>query len=430
MVIRTIDRRAVGLLAVIVSATLLLSGCTPAAGAKTPGRTEATTPFSAEITGRLDAALAEAMTHTGASGAIVGVWAPWAGSWTASPGTTTMAGPEKLSTDMRFRIGTHTTAMTCTVLLKLVDEKRVTLADPVSTYLPRIPGIGDITLGQLCQNTSGLADYTDRLGSQFVNNPTRVWPPLEVASAGMAAARSAKPGAAFTPSNTGIVLLGMALEALTHQSWATLYQKYIFHPLNLTLTSYPDPTQQSIPGSHPHGYATSVGPGGQLICEAVLDETQLSNSMAGVAGGVVSSLTDLKVWAQALADGQLLSQKSAQSQWATIPAGAHAQPWQSYGLGAHQLGPLRGSEGSIPGFLTASYADPVSGLTVVVMLNNSTAGASVATNLALRFASIVAAAPAVGPAAAPKIELPWSEADAAQAVQAATACAPVAAPTG
>ncbi|WP_345065907.1 serine hydrolase domain-containing protein [Leifsonia kafniensis] len=425
------DRRAIGLLAVVISATLLLSGCTLAADAKTSERAEATTPFSSEITGQLEAALTGAMTQAGASGAIVGVWAPWAGAWTAAPGTTTLTGHEKLSTDMRFRIGTNTTAMTCTVLLKLVEEKRVALSDPVSKYLERVPGIDDITLGQLCQNTSGLADYTGQLGAQFVNNPTRDWPPLEVASAGMAAARTAKPGGGFTPSNTGIVLLGMALEVATHQDWDTLFQKYIFEPLNLTSTSFPGPNELSIPGSHPHGYAASLGQGGQLVCESVLDETQLSNSMAGVAGGVVSTVSDLKVWAQALAEGQLLSKKTTDAQWATIPAGANTVSWNTYGLGASQLGPLRGSDGSIPGFLSATYADPVSGLTIVVMLNNSTAGASFAKNLALQLASIAAAAPAVGSATAPTITLPWSEADTVQALASTPACPPVeAAPAG
>lgn len=425
------DRRAIGLLALIISATLLLSGCTLAADAKTSGRTEATTPFSDEITGKLDAALAGAMTQAGASGAIVGVWAPWAGTWTTATGTTMTAGNDKLTTDMRFRIGTNTTAMTCTVLMKLVDEKRVKLSDPVSKYLPRLPGIDDITLGQLCQNTSGLADYTGQLGPQFVNNPTRDWPALEVASAGMAAARTGKPGTAFATSNTGIVLLGMALEAATHQSWDTLYHTYVFDPLGLNSTSFPTADEFAISGSHPHGYATSLGQGGQLVCEAVLDETQLSNSMAGVAGGVVSSLSDLKVWAQALAEGDLLSKKSKEAQWATIPVGTTTPGWSTYGLGAAQLGPLRGSSGSIPGFMTAAYSDPTSGLTIVVMLNNSTAGASFASNLALQFASIVAAAPAVGSATAPALELPWSEADAALALQSTPVCPPVeAAPAG
>jgi D-alanyl-D-alanine carboxypeptidase len=164
----------------------------------------------------------------------------------------------------------------------------------------------------------------------------------------------------------------------------------------------------------------------------VLDDTQLSNSMAGVAGGVVSTVSDLKVWAQALAEGQLLSKKSAKAQWATIPGGANAVEWSSYGLGASQLGPLRGRDGSIPGFLSATYSDPASGLTIVVMLNNSTAGASFATNVALQFASIVAAVPAVGSATAPKLELPWTGEQAVQSMQAAPVCPPpvAAAPAG
>lgn len=412
-------------LAIVVAASFGLASSSVWSGPETD-ENQVTPPLPAGITQRLDAALADALALSGASGALAGVWAPWAGEWVASPGTTTKDGGTPLTPDMRFRIGTNTTAMTCTVLLRLVDEGRVALDDLVSTYLPRTARVEGITLGQLCRNTSGLADYYQGLAPQFVANPTRQWPPMEILSSGLAGARVSGPGGAWSQSSTGIVLLGMALQSATDQSWPSLYRQYIFDPLRLRDTSFPAGSEFEIPGPHPHGYAVEVDRRGRMFCDRLRDETELSNSMGWVAGGVVSTLADMKKWARALAESSLLSGASADAQWETVPQRATAPSWQRYGLGVLQLGPLRGHAGAIPGFISASLVDPDSGLTVVVMLNNSSAGSAFARELAQRLASIAAEAPSTGAAPAPALRLPWSEEEAAEAMRSGAACqAPV-----
>ncbi|MGO4690423.1 serine hydrolase domain-containing protein [Glaciibacter sp. 2TAF33] len=425
---RASRRRLTAVLAAAAAVALLLSGCSPSADATINGRPQLESPFPTDVSARLDAALEEAITLSGSSGAIAGVWAPWAGQWLVSPGTTTIGGTEPLSTDMRFRASSSTRAMTCTVLLKLVDEQRVKLSDPVTMYLKRMPGIDGITLGQLCQNTSGLADYRPELAGQFVNNPTRQWPPLEVVSSGLAANRVSEPGGAWADSDTGFILLGLALSAATNQDWASLYDHYIFGPLGMTGTSFPGSGEIEVPGPHPHGYASALDPSRQLVCDVVHDDTRLSPSMAWVAGGVVSTVGDLKTWAQALAAGALVSSKSAKAQWATVPLGANSASSESYGLGVQQIGPLRGHAGAIPGFLSAAFAEPKSGLTVVVMLNNSNAGAAFVQHLAQRLAAIVSKEPAKGTETAPQLELPWSEEQMVQQMQAGAVCQPPPAP--
>lgn len=422
----TSARRAVASGLIVVSA-LILSGCTSPADADPDLQEEIGAPFGAEITARLDAALAEAVTLSGSSGAIAGVWAPWAGEWVVSPGATTLGGSTPLSTDMHFRIGDNTRSMTCTVLLRLVDEGVVKLSDPVTEHLERISGIDGITLGQLCQNTSGLSDYTAGLAPHFVNNPTREWPPLEVFSSGLAMSRLGEPGATFGQSRTGVVLLGMALEAATNTDWPTLYRQHIFEPLGMDDTSFPGSGQVDLPNPHPHGYSPALTPAGQAVCETVRDETRLSPSMGWVAGGAVSTVPDLRIWVEALAEGRLLSEESATNQWATVPIQG-ARDWQAFGLGAQQIGPFRGDSGTIPGFLSAMLSDPASGLTVVVMLNNSHGGSSLAQALAQRLASIASTAPAMTGETAPVIELPWTEEEMVAAIQATPVCPPPPAP--
>ncbi|MBC7443242.1 MAG: beta-lactamase family protein [Ramlibacter sp.] len=373
------------------------------------------------MTERLDAAVADAMARSGSSGALVGVWADGIGDWESAPGTATIGGTDPMSTSMRFRIGTNTTAMTCTVLLRLVEEGTVAFDDPVSTHLSRLIGVGDITLGQLCRNTSGLAGQSTERVAQFVNNPTRSWPALELVSDGLSAPRAGLPGGTWVQSSTGIVLLGMALEQATGNDWPALYREYIFNPLNLADTSFPETGDLSIPGPHPHGYAAQRSADGQADCASVLDDTELSTSMTGVAGGVVSTLADMRTWADALAAGSVLTEASADSQWTTVAEDASAPAWRRYGLGAEQLGTLRGRAGAIPGFISATLSDPAGALTVVVALNNSSAGGNFALAVARQLAAITAGA-AAGEDKAPLLTLPWSEEAARTDLESGTVC--------
>jgi D-alanyl-D-alanine carboxypeptidase len=220
-----------------------------------------------------------------------------------------------------------------------------------------------------------------------------------------------------------MVLLGMALQAATGMSWPDLYRHYVFDRLGMSQTSFPDSGQLSLPTPHPLGYATSLTDAGALQCGTTLDETALSPSMTWTAGGVVSTISDLKTFVQAFATGSLVSAKSAQAQETGVPLGNGAPSWQTYGLGMLKIGPLRGNVGEIPGFISAMFTDPVSGLTVVVALNNSSAGAGFAQDLAQQLASIASKAPAKSGTKA-IVALPWSEAQAVAAMKAAAPCRP------
>lgn len=414
--------------ALVLALVLPVAGCAQAQVPQPFGPEQATGTLSAETVAALGAALADGMALAGASGAIAGVWVPWAGRWLASPGslgtradpaTGRAVGGGALSADMSFRIGTQTTAMTCTVLLRLVEEQRVGLDDPVSTYLTRQPGIEGITLRQLCQHTSGLGQ--PELDSQFVSNPTRRWPPLELVSAGLGTARVGPPGRLWSRSDAGVQLLGMALAEATGQDWADLYQRYLFDPLGLGETSYPEARELTLPGPHPHGWTAAVDGAGRADCARMLDVTRLSPSVAGVAGGVVSTLADLRTWSQALAAGSLLQPDTANEQWTTVSQGGKPF-WQRQGLGAEQLGPMRGAAGQIPGYLSASLTDPESGLTVVVMVNSSSSGADFALDLAMRLAAIASLTPASNGQVTPGPALPWTAEDAAAMMRVNATC--------
>ena len=396
---------------------LVLAGCTSSAGsANAPSQQPG--GFSKDVEKRLETAVTDAMTLADASAGFAGVWAPWAGSWTTAEGTTTRSGSTPVTTDMTFRIGQNTTPMTCTVLLQLVDEGRIDLDDALTKWLPGMVGVDGVTMRELCQNTSGINDYTAALSAKFLMNPTRQWPPLELASDGIAMQRYGTPGEKYGPSATNAILVGMALQNATSKSWQQLYKEYVFDKLGMTRSVLPENGTLTPPGEHPAGYSVGLDAAGAVVCEPMRDVTKMSPSLGWTSGGVVSNLGDLKSFGQALANGSLLSEKSRS---APVDAGVNRESWQRYGLGGQLHGPLRGSSGAVPGYVSAVFSDPKSGLTIVVALNNSTPGAAFAQSLAQRLASIASKLPPKEKGLKAVASLPWSE---QQTVDAMTKSAP------
>ena len=424
---KTSVRRA-RVVAVAVAVALALTGCTTNGAARVDVPDQADASLPTDTTSALSGAVKAAMKLSASSGVIAGVWAPWAGEWTTAEGTTQVGGKTPMQQDMTFRIGELTQGMTCTVLLKLVEEGKVSLDEKVSKALPAAPGTGDITLGELCQGTSGLADYGAALAPYVANTPERMWPPLELLAAGQGGVPTGPPGAAYAASDTGFVLLGLALEEVTHRSWNDLYAQYVVGPLALDSTSLPDPSSTTIPGPHASGYIAPRGGDGAVQCDAVHDVSSMSSSFGWTAGGMVSSIDDLKTWTQALATGSLLGSAEKKAAWTTIPLGADAPTWEGYGFGATQYGPLRGASGDMGGFMTAAFTEPKSGLTVVVMLNNATAGKAFVQALAMQLASLVSRVPATSGKSAPSFQFPWSADQMADAMQKGAICQP--APAG
>ncbi|WP_411720644.1 serine hydrolase domain-containing protein [Mycetocola sp.] len=417
--------RRVGLLTLAVGMVVSLTACS-AATAVSPVtlREQPTESLPAASVAALDAALAEAMPLAAAPGAIAGVWAPWSGQWVSAQGTTAPGGTEKMSTDMRFRIGDNTQPMTCDVLYGLVSEGAVALDDEVSGYLPSMQGIENITLGQLCHGTSGLGDFGKTLGQLFAGNPARQWSTFELISDGVANPRTGRPGEAYAHSDTNYALLGLALEKATGSNWKALYERYVFDPLNMADSLFPDPSTLEIADPFVPGWEYLRAAGGTLACDAPKDETLLSTSLAFTAGGVVSSLADMQRYAQSFATGALLSDELREKAWETVPLNVDAPAWQSFGPGGVQMGPMRGQAGYIPGHISAMLSDPETGLTVVVLLNNSTAGSGFAQTLAMKLAAIAAKAQPAEGEKLPLVGLPWSEEQMTERLAASAVCQP------
>jgi D-alanyl-D-alanine carboxypeptidase len=277
----------------------------------------------------------------------------------------------------RFRVGSLTKPMVATVILQLSDEGRLSLDDSLSRFLPGVLPEGDsLTLRQLLNHTSGIGDYVDDPG--FIEaafaNPSRVWTPLELIAIASAMPRRVTPGAAGRReySNTNYILLGLVAEQAGGAPIATLLQTRVFDPLHMTSTYFSTSTSLTAPFAQ--GYVDLNG-----IPNASVG-TLVSPTVAGAAGAVVSTGSDLLRFVEALAAGELVSPASHAARLTTVPASRVRLPGESfdiaYGLGVIVGDGWIGHDGAIPGYETEAYAKENVG-SVVVLVNKSTSSFAV-----------------------------------------------------
>ncbi len=429
MRVRPTRRRAVLALASAVVLSLVAAGCAPDEHVEIDVPAQVGKAFPEATAQQLQDAVTHAMAAAGASGAIVGVWAPWSGTLVTGLGVESPGSTKAVSEDMEFRVAQLTRPMTCDVLYAVAAEDTVRLTDSVAKWVPGVPDLTDVTLEQLCDSTSGIGSYRPQLSGLFLSNPSRVWNPRELSSYGIGQPRETQPGAAYRDSDAGYILLGVALERATGRSAADLLQDYVFDPLDMEATRLPanaaaTPDDDGSPVLNGHHSLPDAA--GVMNCVEPLDVTALSASTGYTDSGVVSDIDDLGRYVQALAAGAILPAGVDRFD-APLAVFAEAPSWYTTRGGAIQAGSLIGQFGSVPGYATAAFADPQSGLTVAVVLNNSAVGGGFAEYLAWELAAIASKAPASGGATAPEAGLPWTAQQYHDMIAAAAICTPPAA---
>lgn len=361
--------------------------------------------INADTVAQMEAAVTAAVPSSGASGAIVGVWAPWSGEWVFATGTTQLGGSKPVTTDMSFRVGRITREMTCDALYGMVDDGIVELGDKMSKYIPGLGRDSQVTLKQLCDSTSGIPAISGNVYNEFITNPERVWQPRELASFGYGRTTKATPGEGFVDADTNYFLLGMALANASKLTMQEVIDKYVTTPLGLTSTE--------LPGDKAAAPAPSPALPGHIVkkveeawaCDAPLDVTKLSASTGYTDSGVTSTIDDLGLYARALASGALEGPKGRFADPFEVPK---ASTWYTAAGGSIMAGSMIGQFGKVPGYTTAAFSDPETGLTVAVVMNSSTGSASTARDLAFQLAALASKTPATDGRTAPEFGLPWT----------------------
>ncbi len=319
---RRMTRRTAAVLSVALFTALLPSGSGAVAAART-------SPLQRD---------ADALRDAGVTGVSVRLETP-RGVRTVRSGVGDLGTGQPPPTDGYVRIGSNTKTFVATVLLQLVGEGRLSLADTVDKWLPGVVrGHGNdgrrITLRQLLQHTSGLPDYVndvvpDPSAAGYRHHRWTVHTSEQRVAFAMKHPRSFDPGARWEYSNTNYVVAGMVIKAATGHSWEREVQVRILRPLRLTHTLTPR-NRPFLPRPHARNYQ-QFEPGGPMT-----DTTVAYLPFDGDAdGSMISTTADTDRFFAALVRGRLLApaQLAEMQRTVEVTEGHGGPPGTRDGLG-------------------------------------------------------------------------------------------------
>lgn len=146
--------------------------------------------------------------------------------------------------DTLFGIASGTKGFTALGILKLIDQKKLSLDDDVFKILPQeFPNVKDVvTVRHLLCHTSGIFDYFDEdvvedFGQLFDIVPiTKILGLSDMMPLLVGGESYFKPGEKCKYCNSGYVILGILIETISKMSYSDYLDKHVIKPLGLKRT--------------------------------------------------------------------------------------------------------------------------------------------------------------------------------------------------
>jgi len=240
--------------------------------------------------------------------------------------------------DTAFAIASGTKLFTGLAVCKLIDEKKLNLEDKLWDLLQYDLGKIDkrVTVFHLLTHTSGVGDYIDeedddceeKLQALYDKYPVHLWTRLEYYLQ-MITPLSPKfePGERYSYSNSGFVLLGLAVEAVSGLSYQQYVQDNIIAPCGLVHTGYY--SMDSLPPNTALGY----------VQDEDTDEWRTNifgmPIVGGSDGGLFTCSGDLdRLWRAVFAN-KILSEEMTQK-FLDLQVMIDEECGESYGLGVYR----------------------------------------------------------------------------------------------
>jgi D-alanyl-D-alanine carboxypeptidase len=253
-----------------------------------------------------------------APGAVLGVLLPDGDLTVVSSGLANREAASLMSPDAAYFLGSISKTYTAVVVMRLAEEGRLSLDDPIARFLPAFPKGSQITIRHLLAHTSGLKDFYSYLyfrpnRQEMIDMVTRHWTPQQLLELAGRFGHWFEPGADWSYSNTNYYLLGVIAERASGVSLPEAYRRYLYKPLQLKstwLVWHEEPLS-----TLPVGYMGHV-PGwkhsemfGELGATTLLDRSPVEWG----AGGLAASAGDALLFLRALFAGKLLAPASLQA---------------------------------------------------------------------------------------------------------------------
>src|SRR6187399_479632 len=261
-----------------------------------------------------------------------------------------------------FQLGSITKQFTSAIILKLQQEKKLSVSDKLSKYFPGYPKGDSITIEHLLTHTSGIYNYTN--DANFMSNEiTKPASREKIMALFKDKPLDFSPGTSWNYSNSGYSLLGYIIEAVTKKPYEQAVRKYIFTPLGMTHSGFDFTHLQS--NEKAIGYF-------KLNDKEKAEAPIVDSSVSFSAGAIYSTIGDLYLWHKALQKNGILSREQQEKAYTPVK--------NRYGYG-WSIDSIEGKRrvshgGGIHGFITTIARVPEDDICIVLLSNasNTTVG--------------------------------------------------------
>jgi len=254
----------------------------------------------------------------------------------------------------KFRIGSLTKQFTAMVIMMLQERGKLNVQQSVCSYIPDCPKAWQpITIHHLLTHSSGIPDYVNVWGyEKFLASPS---PAESILEGVKKQPLEFKPGERFSYSSLGYILLGSVIEISSGMSYEAFLRENIFNPLKMVNTGYDN--NKLVLKHRAAGYS--------LQRNALINAPYVDMSVPFAAGGLYSTVEDLRLWDEALYTEKLVSKKSLDTMFTAYVA-EHGYGWQ---ITKHLNRKFIGHGGWINGFASSIARYPEDKLCVIVLSN-------------------------------------------------------------
>jgi CubicO group peptidase (beta-lactamase class C family) len=291
---------------------------------------------------------------------LIGVWDAKGHSFIRAFGDADLEKKVPLTPADHFRIGSNTKTFVISVLLQLVAERKLSLDDPLSRFSlgVTIPNAEGITVRELCNMRSGLfAAYDTPEFAKLNWKVPKDFEPKTLVGWAMKQKPYFAPGKGYHYSNTNYLLIGMIIEEITKDKVGNQIRKRLLEPFGLKQTFYPE--TEAMPSPWVHGYHLDKQGNWEDISNTV------PVAFMGSAGAMISDMNDIRRWIELYATGKTCGAGTYNDLINCIPFLGNT----SFGLGITCSEGWYGYTGALPGYNTADYYSPETGITIVAWIN-------------------------------------------------------------
>lgn len=273
---------------------------------------------------------------------------------------------EPLTSRHLFRVASHSKAFTAAAIMVLFEQGKLRLDDPIGRHVGQLrPDLGSATIAQLMTHSAGLTANAD---VQNYWNDVMPWPDAAELRRQLALPSIMEPGEQHKYSNVGYGLLGLLIEAVTSQAYASWMAENLIPRAGLTET-FPD-YHATIRNPFASGHSAK-----QPIGRLVIPGTNQTRALAP-ATGFVSTPRDLVRFFSQLAPEAAHSFLSVRSRremtrrhWRETPSSG--ENYYGFGIasGALEDNDYFGHRGSFQGYQSRTCVIPNLDLAVSVITN-------------------------------------------------------------